>query len=401
MAVTVLIKPLDLVPGYNNIEYVAFSNQAAQPNFKFYVTVTVGADTSIFRIDANVSGGMYINIQDVVTTYLKNTYNYSGLEWLGVTDGYKDVTVNIGEEYGTTPVIYTGTDHDIGVWNGSLTYKERATYRPADVYPFIWLNNYDANAGFTDVTKTYRAQDLPFYFLDPDLQIEKVVIKTLDYQPSGITILQTYEIVNPKTLKYISINLSPDVINEVAGTAVFDGTENFYTLEFWNATDPISVCNVMIQEVCTARATAPQWLFYLNRYGAFDPVDMKLITREQSDVERIFYNGLVRGGGSYVDYLAGDKDGPNPQLISKRVLSTSYTDKSTLSSEWLTTKQQEDVKDLFTTPETFIQHAYQDYTIVSPDIIQFNKKYELVDKNIQIVVPVDHGVSERRQRQNG
>ena len=39
MAITILKKPLELVPAYNDIEVQASTTQHAQPNFKFKVTV--------------------------------------------------------------------------------------------------------------------------------------------------------------------------------------------------------------------------------------------------------------------------------------------------------------------------------------------------------------------------
>lgn len=400
MAITIAAEPVSPCPAYNDIEYAAISSQTGQPNFNYYLTVTNGSTTLVFRVKPDLNGLFYINIKDIVKRFVINYYPYGLNGWNEVLGGYTEFTINIGEEYGSTPTIHTGTNKNLKVWNASLTLKERATYLPSNYYPFIWLNKIRADVSFTEsCTASYRDQDLTFYFLDPALVIDKVTITTYLITSLSSTIVGTADITNSTHAKYISINLSPSSISEnLGGSTPFDLTENYYKLEFCDSGGVVATTVIRIKEVCSVRPLPPKWLVYLNRYGAFDPIEMTLYTKNKSETERIYYKGLnARFNASYNNTAFGYLTGPNPSPLTKRVLSSTYSDSAILSSEWLTDEHSVNAKDLFTTPAAFIQEGFKDYTIISPEAITYEEKHGLIDKNVQITVPVNYGVTEGRQ----
>lgn len=413
MSVTLDREPYGLVPAFNEIEFQAGSSETAQPNFNFYVKVTVASTGEIFnyRIKPDGNGKCYFNAKTIAEKFVKSYYPFNVTGWTTVQDGLNTLTINIGEEYGSTPVIYPGTNKSIYIWNASLTLKQRATYRTSQYNATgQWLNSYPTEYNYyAPLVNIDPSHDLTFYFLDIAGSIAKVSVSTLivDQNPPSSTVVNNFDVDNAAGSGYICVNLSPAAINQLEldspgaciGSSLptpFDGTENTYILDFKDASDVIlSTLIVGLKPVCRTR----DWIFFQNRAGAFDFIDMKLFSTRDHNINRTTYRApMPRFEASNIISTGPiNVDGPNPISRSKKILSSTYESTIVYKNNWLTQQESDAAGDAFSSAFVHVQHGYGDYTLLSPEDNRYTFKREMSDKNIEITLTTTTAHQEGRQ----
>ena len=206
MAITILSKPTDAlyygyVPCYNNQWFVASSSQTASANFKYYIVVTdlISGYSVTEKFLPNPSGKLQFDASKfselLMTNYIPvNLYGFQQ------NTSIRKIRVNIGEIYGSTlpGTIYTGTNIDYIVWNGSL---ELLTFSQYNRDNYVWkvgattiLSNFVLLSDLADdYTYNNRSNYLYWMILDGETDLPEIFLKT--YNASG-TLLNTYTITN-------------------------------------------------------------------------------------------------------------------------------------------------------------------------------------------------------------
>jgi hypothetical protein len=144
MAITLNNRPSVITPGFNQMMFKATSTQTAQPNFKYYIQINVDGNVlSPLVLPARPTADVIFDIQPLVQDYLKNYFPINTHGWQQCTKSIINVTVNIGERYGTTPTIYAGTTETYKPYYASLSNEKMAVYI-STAYSFISgaLNGY-------------------------------------------------------------------------------------------------------------------------------------------------------------------------------------------------------------------------------------------------------------------
>ena len=207
MAITILSKPTDAlyygyVPCYNNQWFVASSSQTASANFKYYIVVTdlLSGYSVTEKFLPNPSGKLQFDASKfselLMTNYIPvNVYGFQQ------NTSIRKIRVNIGEIYGSTlpGTIYTGTNIDYNVWNGSL---ELLTFSQYNSKNYTWDLNTNPNLNYPvllsdladDYTYNNRSNFLYWMILEGQAtDLTKIFVKT--YNAAG-TVLNTWEILN-------------------------------------------------------------------------------------------------------------------------------------------------------------------------------------------------------------
>ena len=130
MAVTLRSQPQAYTPVYNPQWFVATSNQTAQPNFRYTVVLTdvISSGTVTKDVDPDPSGYFRLDVGSFAEQYMTQLCP-SGLYGFRVnTGGVRQIRVNIGETYGTTPTYYAGSNVTYYAWNASLPFLEFQSY---------------------------------------------------------------------------------------------------------------------------------------------------------------------------------------------------------------------------------------------------------------------------------
>lgn len=413
MAVTLSKQPLPVVPAYNDIEFEAISTQSAQPNFNFYITVTVGSNPSVVYRKSNGTSTITFNAVEIIKKYIKNYYPYSIYGWRKCTDAIQDVVINIGEEYGSTPTVYTGTNVTITAWNASLTRRERNTFIISDYEVGSstndeWLNKFEDSTS-TAISNCKSNQDLTFYFLSTgNYEAEKVEVETFNSSGTslGTSVIAcpVYPVTNPED-RYVCINIGVAGLSNIASSLVtgvypiITGSVASYRLKFWfndgTGTRLYSYRNVIITD-CDPKLTGNVTIHWLNRNGAVDTRNMygkhSLITNSN----KITYKPNHRAFEGSYSISSSHNVGLNPQTGSK-VLSSSFEQKREIQTGWLSDYEMEQMKELITSPLVFIQDGVGDYTRVIVENTQVvSKKGEALQS---LSLTLSEGITEWRQNE--
>jgi hypothetical protein len=407
MAVTLIKRPYNYVPAYNPMWFEASSTQTAQPNFNFFVIIQAfGGPAVEYRVAPDpVNSHCYWDAQSYVEKYVENYYPFGLSGWQTCTDGLTQFAFDIGEEYGTTPAQYSGASGSFYAWNASLTTEERAEYHP---------NLYCSNLGIIPLNSLPSAinatstQDLVIYFLNTDSLLDKVSISTFDGNGSTIG---TYDIANVTGSTYICFNggaaslatLTASV-NNVATSGTFPiitSSVASYELFFNGSNGTVGAKNysyvVTLDEGCGRFYNKS--LFYLNRFGAFDFVNLYGDHKKEARINKQFYKTLGpvleeshTNSAQSVDYVTA-----SPRSISKKVLSSTYETFHSFASFWLTDLQRITLVDLFTSPSVFLNSAYSEYKRLSGTDTVYKFSEPTIEKLVNLRVNVSEGITERRQ----
>ena len=206
MAITILSKPTDAlyygyVPCYNNQWFVASSSQTASANFKYYIVVTdlLSGYSVTEKFLPNPSGKLQFDASKfselLMTNYIPvNQYGFQQ------NTSIRKIRVNIGEIYGSTlpGTIYTGTNIDYIVWNGSL---EMLTFSQYNSKNYTWDLSTTPNLNYPvllsdladDYTFNNRSNYLYWMVLEGQTDLPKIYLRT--YNAAG-SVLNTYTITN-------------------------------------------------------------------------------------------------------------------------------------------------------------------------------------------------------------
>ena len=204
--ITILSKPTDAlyygyVPCYNNQWFVASSIYTAQPNFKYYIVVTdiLSGYSVTEKFLPNPSGKLQFDASKfselLMTNYIPvNVYGFQQ------NTSIRKIRVNIGEIYGSTlpGTIYSGTDIDYNVWNGSL---EMLTFSKYNSKNYTWDLSTNPSINYPnllsdladDYTYNNRSNFLYWMMLEGQTDLPEIFLKT--YNAAG-TLLNTYTITN-------------------------------------------------------------------------------------------------------------------------------------------------------------------------------------------------------------
>ena len=204
--ITILSKPTDTpylgyVPCYNNQWFVASSSQTASANFKYYIVVTdiLSGYSVTEKFLPNPSGKLQFDASKfselLMTNYIPvNVYGFQQ------NTSIRKIRVNIGEIYGSTlpGTIYSGTDIDYNVWNGSL---EMLTFSKYNSKNYTWDLSTNPSINYPnllsdladDYTYNNRSNFLYWMVLEGQTDLPKIYLRT--YNAAG-SVLNTYTITN-------------------------------------------------------------------------------------------------------------------------------------------------------------------------------------------------------------
>ena len=432
MAITITKRPHRQVPAHNEIEFEFSGSNVTSTSESYQVVVYVGntigpsTPTYTFNIDPHpttLKG--YFNLRQIAEKHVSNYYPF-GLNGWQLINGIEKFTVDINEVYGTPPTVHTGsTGNVVLAWNGSLNLTERSIYEENDYVnngtdQVVCLNNLDT------ATKIKTDQDAFVYFLQSPADFIYYV-KFISYNSSG-TALNSYIIYNPYTTlspnnnynttnKYVGFNCGVTSMVQhfaayplnftavsspvVSSSPLFVGTESYYTMTFYTALSMTpKTIRFDIDETCAKYYNQP--IYYLNRYGAYDWINMYGNHKKKTNVSRMSYNTLLsQFDGSYTDTtFTPNYIKSTPLGIQKKILSSTYEKAHSLQSNYLTDFQILALEDLFTSAELFLNSGYQDYKKLVPTDTTYEFKSNKIDKLVNLQVNVNEGITERRQFTN-
>ena len=411
MAITILKKPLNIVPAYNDIEVQASTTQHAQPNFKFKVTVDFPAlgYSHIYYVSAVETDKLYFNLVDIVTKYIRNYVPQELDGFLGTGNiELISVTVYVDEYYSGTS--HTGTSFTFKAWNGALTKDERGVYAINNYIintgrNNIWLNQIEGGLVSGGEVRIKSNQDLVLRFLQTTSNyINTVTIET--YDSSGGFISTSY-IASPDAppsnidFESVVIDVGTNGLNrissgKVTGTFPILSSAVSYYLVYVGCTvgagSQNSILKVIIDDFAPSGDNVP--LFYLSRFGAFDFHNFTGNHVKTLNAERSMFAGLNNYfQGSHTE---GSTYTPKPtQLIEDKVYNNTYKKNRSLQSQALSEYDQNKLQDLITSPVIYTNADYNVYKFHAPSDVNYTIENRAEMQFLK--VNLKEGQTERRQ----
>lgn len=400
MAITLNNRPSVITPGFNQMMFRATSNQTLQPNFKYYIQINVDGNVlSPLVLPARPTGDVIFDIQPLVQDYLKAYFPFGLDGWQQCTKSIINVTVNIGERYGTTPTIYPGTTETYKPYYASLSNEEMMTYSP---FVYSYVNG--ALNGYGSTIRNSKSDNLVFYWLlETAGALTTVEVKA--YNSSG-TLLSTSLIPNPHTAasttnQLICIDLSPSAMAalsslEVTGDYPIPTNGSKYVYTFTDGVINI-VYTLNVDDCCGLGEENPNTLYFVNRKGAFDHInfctrvkeDLTALQTTYRPIEQYFKTSYRNSGGGVVAATY-------PLSQSLKVLGNTFEKTKVFTSAPLTESEYTMLQDCFNSPVLLIKRSNK-YEYISNQNLNFSFRKKVIDKVIQFVMTVKNNLIEKRQ----
>jgi hypothetical protein len=357
MAITILSKPTDAlyygyVPCYNNQWFVASSSQTASANFKYYIVVTdlLSGYSVTEKFLPNPSGKLQFDASKfselLMTNYIPvNVYGFQQ------NTSIRKIRVNIGEIYGSTlpGTIYTGTNIDYIVWNGSL---EMLTFSKYNSKNYTWDLNTNPNLNYPvllsdladDYTFNNRSNFLYWMVLEGQTDLPKIYLRT--YNAAG-SVLNTYTITNGynSTGAYqtnmVCIDVGKKGIDGI-NAAYLVGVEYYDIMaEINSETAPFKIKRYTIK--CSPRFDV-YTLHYLSTTGAYETLHCSKVSELNSTKTSTTFKRSPWTNVSNVMTLDYSVAVEQPTIVNVQ-------NGLKLNSDWVTKAELIKYKDLFSSPD--------------------------------------------------
>jgi hypothetical protein len=356
MAITILSKPTDAlyygyVPCYNNQWFVASSSQTGAANFKYYIVVTdiLSGYSVTEKFLPNPSGKLQFDASKfselLMTNYIPvNVYGFQQ------NTSIRKIRVNIGEIYGSTlpGTIYSGTDIDYNVWNGSL---ELLTFSQYNSKNYTWDLSTTPNLNYPvllsdladDYTYNNRSNFLYWMMLEGQTDLPKIYLRT--YNAAG-SVLNTYTITNSVSTGTYRTNM---VCIDV-GKKGIDGINASYLVgveyydimaEINSETAPFKIKRYTIK--CSPRFDV-YTLHYLSNTGAYETLHCSKVSELNSTKTSTTFKRSPWTNVSNVMTLDYSVAVEQPTIVNVQ-------NGLKLNSDWITKAELIKYKDLFSSPD--------------------------------------------------
>ena len=362
MAITIIqsITASSHVPAFNDQWFTATSSQTAQPNFQFYVTVTIyyNNGTSWVSKSYNESintppdGFLRFNVVSYTKGFCENYFPIVSSitnAWNRCTNGLLKIVINIGERYGTTPAVYTGSNITYYTWNASLTDLEMYTYNQNNYLTkngatFIPLNK------FPDSNIMHYSQASLFFLCESDNVISKCKVINND----GSTQL-FFDIANPMLAsgnwydRYICFQLNPQYLSSIGGANWIAVNGTTVTLQFFDNTSTLRYAYQFIyNDICTKYNNYN--ILYLNKNGAYDYKNFEFFSEDNYTIEKT----KIRTN-HYQDKGSTGYNNIFPWVSSNKTNTSQVSNSLKLTTDVLNESQIDSLLDLITSTVVFLQ----------------------------------------------
>lgn len=363
MAITLIQDPTSTspsrlhCPAYNDQWFTATSNQTAQPNFQFYVTTTIhyyngtAWTTKVYNDALNnpPDGILRFNVRAYTETFIKHHIPLSTASWSRCTNGCLKVVVNVGERYGSTPTIYTGTNKTYYVWNAGLSFNEDVGFTPTNYInsngsAFNLLNDQP------DDRLNYYQNGYCYMIAGADNVFKQAVISTTDGLFTGtFTIANPYYNTGNWYDRYVCFNLNPYYLASTGGASWIAVSGTTVTVEFQDNTNTTrKTVTYTFDGLCSKFYKYS--VLYLNNKGAFDWMGFELVSEEEYAIERT----KVRMN-PYTDPSASGAMALLNSTAETATYTTQYIKNLKLNTNWITETQSNQLRALVTSPIVYVQ----------------------------------------------
>ena len=387
MAITITQQPTGYWPICNNVEWTFTSTNTGQANFSFVIELKINSILhSTHEVYPESGSAAKFGISTIGRSVsISNIPNQVNLSSELLVDNTWSLLVY--EKYGTPPTIIIASSTSTSSFNflnGSLRYNELYPqwtpiyYDIENVRGEYFLTEFPRNR--KEFVRFNEAKFLSIINSDGD----NCTVEVKLYNISNTLITSTTFAANALVTPLLSVGPSRLEASTSITTADFINCY-YYTVRIYQTATPTKTSEaykLYYDQSCTRYA--PQRLFWLNRYGAWDSFTFNLLSEESTDTEINRYSKSTGqwSGSTYSHSLASGEQ----MVMSKR-----STDRLILNTDWIHEDvQQWLVRELYESPRVYL-HLNQSLIYIEPVIItntqtvlKQRKKAGLIQEQITI-----------------
>lgn len=408
MAITLLQSPDAYTPGSNSQRWVASSNQTAQPNFAYTIVITDNITSTPYTFQYPphpTTGELIFDGQPFVERFLNHYIPINLFGWQKST-GIRQITVNIGETYGATPVYHVGANQSYKVWNAVEDYLRFPDYDLDDYVYDARTQKFTYLSSLIDCNTYSNKSDYLYALTSQAGDFETLVIEC--YNSAGV-IIGEYNIDNPHeasttyTDKYLCIDIGyKGLININSGqVTVISGTLPIITssVAYYKVYDlsfsitPAQGNQTLLKTVTVAceRKYDVYTIHYERKNGAFETIHFSKRSEESISTDRTTYKRIpfihTTGSSTY-----SRSTGVEQQLDAgtKRILK--------LNSDWMTPEAIEVHQEILDSANIYLDDSS---TLDYPKLKCIQSSYKInkgFDKMENISLDFEYSHENRRQR---
>lgn len=424
MAVTNQIQPSAYMPAYNPQYFVSTSNQTGSANFRYRIICTdvTSGVTSSKDVYPDANGWCNFDAGAFAEQYISqvnpsNTYGFQTN-----TGALRQITVNIGEVYGSTPTYYVGSNYSYYVWNGSLDFLSNdaddfQNYNYLD-YIYSTANNIqlltnNKNSAYSwnpsasperyshdENVPSSRSSYLSFISLPNSLEKIQVIGFASNGTQLGSTVIGNTVSGSSGANQYRYIDVGYDGLANMPSNQVLSGTYPIpvSTYDYWIVYDVSSW-------LPSSTPPAEPYTFPLKRFNKiceprFDVIELHYQTPEGNMESQVFPKMSLRTSegtkiyySQYPYYYSGYTPIYDYGTMTEKMLSATSKDKITINTDWLTENEVYRLRDVITSPIVYVDmgntRGYLSVKVVD-NSFTVNKKYNSSLLSVAINLEFNH-----------
>jgi hypothetical protein len=394
MAITIEQQPQAITSVYNPIITTCSSTNVAEPKFNFIFEIYDNANTTLLRTlrippEINYSYGV-VDVSRVIEDYIGTDFfkNLTGVNYRECENSDFGFNIRIGEEYEVAGVItqfLNLTSINKRSFNASLTYSNFIDFDYTDFELDGITKRFLTNINTRTVDRTdegfmhfnnnneHTNFKIQTYFSDGSID-QTATITNGSFSDSVFAMFPC----NPVSLNAATLatGSQPLIDTDIASYVIFaeDGGAVVSQNYTFNVVD-----------YCT-----PYTLHFLNDLGGFDSFPFQ-VAKDSWTFEKEYYKQdplRIQSDGTYV-FSELDREVVQNYTNQKK--------KTRLISNWITSTESEWLRELFSSPEIYLQNG-STFTSVLLKVTDYQVKYEEFDELFNIEVEIEYSVDSYRQR---
>jgi len=330
MSVTITNSPQDYTTASNPVVFEFSSDETANANFSFVITLTVnGSVHSYHQVFPESANFGKFDCSAILRTIVFSDLVSDGTLDTSYTNAIATYSVVVTEKYGTPPALfdpYEATSSTFTVTNGSLRHDEWLDY-DYTVYDLNSVQDCLFMTLFPRTSKYYCGLTESMFVGSLMTSNQASNLQVILYDVTGSTIAS--DLTNALTTAYMLItDVSPTSI--VANTSITDvnfSTCYYYTVSVTHNLASTEAFKIYIDTECSQYTS--RRLHWLNKLGVWDSYSFTKYSEEASNIKTFDYQ---KNQGVWSDTNTFDYNRVNGSSFSG---TKSVTDTMTVNTDWI------------------------------------------------------------------
>lgn len=350
MAITIEQQPTSFEPVYNDLIYLASSDNTGESNFSIVFDVYIDSNlTARHKIPVRPGTSQSVfNASSSIVDSITHDIDIDTDNFTANTNSYKKIQVKVGEEYDVAGVKTVFADltngNEIYVFNSALKRNDWIDYSSGT---FLLVDSTDRFLTNAPSIQEIEVNQHAWLHLINDDPTTVTSLQVKEYDSTG-SLLATHSLTNSLTTdnddnRFLRVGVGHQNLTDSI-VAFPDASLDYYTVQVLNVATPIS--ELFTYQIVDECKYSVRRLHFLNRLGGFDSFNFSKVSSDSLNVSRETFN-KSQGTLSGTSFTSAKTD------RYKNVSRVDYDERVTAFSRRLTDAEYVWLAELITSPIVF------------------------------------------------